>query len=249
MEKRLYRKGHYIEWRKTKSLTENKISTAKSNKENFRIASLSKEESPLIASATSRQDGSSKIHRSIISIKSNDKKEPKYTVLKQFKAVEDSVKKQMLGSEERVRRLSKKSYVLGIVTLISTILFFFYIFTVPTALICGILAIKRGKEAVRQMGNDSELNSKYRSKARNGIRLGMSFFFFLITLLFLGLLAGVVAGALVLDIYLELVLYFDYGVVVAVVIGLIAAYLVVRTYISTVTKIHNNTIPTEQAPQ
>jgi hypothetical protein len=161
-----------------------------------------------------------------------------------FKLPPDSVKKQVKAFDEQlIRKKTKQSYVLGIVTLISTILFILWIFTVPTAIICGILAIIKGRKAIELMGSDADLKNKYYAKARRGIRLGMSFFYFLITLLFIGFLIGVMFGALYIDIMLTIGYHFDYGVIVAIVAGLIGVTGVVRLYAYVIEKVHDKMIP------
>lgn len=139
---------------------------------------------------------------------------------------EDSiVKKNEIDREVKVRRLTKKSYVLGITTLVATILFILWIITVPTAIICSILAAKRAREAIALMDKDPDLNSKYRKKAILGLKLSRSIYVLLLVLV----LVATVIGLFFLSMYLVLFIVYtpifagaEWLVLVAYAIGVTA---------------------------
>ena len=244
INKRHYQKGFHIEWKGTKEAS---INTARRNAErNDTLSKLINLPNSLNTSANDKEAIANIIQPNSELIASNIK-EPKLIKSKHLLLVGDSVLIQK-SNEYFTRKLAKSSYTLGIITLLSTILVFFYIFTVPTAIICGIIAIRRGKKAIKLMGNDIELNKKYRKKAVIGIKLGMSFFYFLITAFHIGLLGGFV----VLVSYLVLGIALNTGavegpIIIAAVLCILAAILIVKLYLLILKKL-KNTIPTIKAP-
>ncbi len=175
-----------------------------------------------------------------------NKNETKFIVLKHLILERDSVLKQK-SNEYLTNKLAKKSFALGLISLICTIGFILYV-TVPAAIIFGIIAIRKGRKAIELMGNDAELNKQYRSKAITGIKLGMSFFIFLLTLVHIALIVGIAYLALYGFLYFAL----NHGAVatpliIAIVLGLCIVFGVVMLYLFLLKKIIK-LIPHKKAP-
>ncbi|MHB8260947.1 MAG: hypothetical protein ACYDCN_06990 [Bacteroidia bacterium] len=227
--KRLYQKGYHIEWRGIKNVSENtsKIVTKRKDtlSQSINLAIDKEKLNSLTASTNNKQINT----KGLIQYR----RENKFILLKPLILEGDSVVKQQSNEKEKlIRKLSKKSFALGIITLICTILFFLYIITIPTAIICGIIAIRKGRKAIAQMGNDVELNKQYRLKAIKGVKLGMSIFVFLITLVHIAMIVGIAYLAIGGFVFFGLVLGVpEVGEILFIVLGLLAIYGVVRLYL------------------
>lgn len=246
IQKRLYNKGFYA----SKSHT-NKKPDIKDTTKSVSLLNTIKE---------IKKDNPSLLHAKVpetINVKEKqikysntsalNRKETKFIILKHLILEGDSVLKQKLN-EYPTRKLAKNSFTLGIISLICTIGFFLYPITVPAAIICGIIAIRKGRKAIEQMGNDTELNDKYRLKAIKGIKLGLSFFLFLLTLLHIAIIVGIAYLILLGFLYFVIVSNIvAASLIICIVLGLCAIFGVVMLYLFLLKKVIK-LIPPKKTP-
>lgn len=192
IEKRHYRKGHYVNWKSNKRSPDNNPSKI-SNKAKTQVntSAQTSEEIPNTFEASSSKEIS--FHKSFnsnfIDHKTSIKKEKDTDLFKRKAEVQDSIVKKVNPSiEKEIKRKSKVSFVLGLISLISTILFILFIITIPIAIFSSVLAIIDGKKALALLDRNPEFNSKYRKKAMCGIKMALVIYYFLLTVLLIGIL-------------------------------------------------------------
>lgn len=215
VEKRIYQKGYHLVWKnKSHKFVVSKLNSTKINNNN--LAAISPENKSelttnLLSSSSANYPtpilnlGKEEEQFTFLNKEKNRKHGPgnfstnipiqkaeKFKKLSNhFLAIGDTVAPKLKQNKEfYINKLANNSIVFGVISIIFSIPNPFFFISYILAIIFGILAIKKGGEAIMLMKNDSELKDKYRKKSILGMKLGKFTLIFLNTLFFTAFIIG-----------------------------------------------------------